>query len=117
MFEPHTHDAHAKNCNQGAACAVYSSTLHDLAAHQRVVPCSTRLQPWSPVFPQDPIGVLPVFVTLTAGAKPADQRLTAVKAALVSGIILMLTAFGGKALFEAIGISMPAFRVSQPKLH
>lgn len=60
----------------------------------------------------DPIGLAPIFIALTRGMTP-EQRHRAGQRALVLGFVI-LAAFGlfGEALLRAIGISIPAFRIS-----
>jgi multiple antibiotic resistance protein len=60
----------------------------------------------------DPIGLAPLFVTMTQGTAAGVRRRIALRACLVSMAILLAFAFFGEALLEFIGISMPAFRVA-----
>lgn len=60
----------------------------------------------------DPIGVVPFFLTLTAGFDAAERRATALKSvAIATGILLMFTVVG-QALLHYLGISLPAFRIT-----
>lgn len=60
----------------------------------------------------DPPGLAPVFIGLTAGmAKPAKAEV-ALRATLIAFAILAAFAFGGGALMNALGISIPAFRIA-----
>lgn len=60
----------------------------------------------------DPIGLTPMFAALTVGA-PLRKRVTiAVRAVLVAAFILTLFGLAGDELLKAIGISIPAFRIS-----
>ncbi|WP_282096546.1 MarC family protein [Epibacterium ulvae] len=60
----------------------------------------------------DPIGLTPLFIALTQGMPPEQQRKVAIRAVLVSGGILALFALSGEAVLGFIGISMPAFRIA-----
>jgi multiple antibiotic resistance protein len=60
----------------------------------------------------DPIGLAPLFVALTQGMTPAERNRIGVRALVIA--FALLAAFGilGESLLTAIGISMPAFRIS-----
>ena len=60
----------------------------------------------------DPIGLAPLFIALTQGMTPAERNRVGLRALLVA--FALLAAFGifGQGLLTAIGISMPAFRIS-----
>lgn len=60
----------------------------------------------------DPIGLAPLFIALTHGMTP-DERERVGRRALILSFVL-LAAFGvfGERLLTAIGISLPAFRIS-----
>ncbi|MGI9374087.1 MAG: MarC family protein [Hyphomicrobiales bacterium] len=60
----------------------------------------------------DPIGLIPMFIALTSGADAAAQRKVAVKAVFTGTIVLALFAFAGEAALNALGISLPAFRIA-----
>ncbi|QPH53900.1 MarC family protein [Pontivivens ytuae] len=60
----------------------------------------------------DPIGLTPIFVALTPGQSRAQRRVVAVRAVLIAFAILCIFAFFGEALLGAVGIGMPAFRIS-----
>lgn len=60
----------------------------------------------------DPIGLTPVFATLTRGHDRARQAVIARTTIAVSALILLGFALFGKAFLTAIGISMAAFRIS-----
>jgi multiple antibiotic resistance protein len=60
----------------------------------------------------DPIGTAPIFVALTAGATAAQRRKFAFRGVLVGTLILGVFALAGENLLQAIGISMPAFRIA-----
>ncbi len=59
----------------------------------------------------NPIGIVPIFLTLTAGDSEQDRKHTAHLSALSVGIILLLAAFAGEAILGFFGIGLPSFRV------
>lgn len=60
----------------------------------------------------DPIGLAPMFLAVTAGMKGAQRRNVAVRAIVISAVLMMIFLFGGKSLLAVLGISVPAFQVS-----
>lgn len=60
----------------------------------------------------DPIGIAPVFATLTAGASRKHRMMMAIKGAVIAAIILAGFAYGGSFLLGAMGISLDAFRAA-----
>ena len=60
----------------------------------------------------DPIGLMPLFVTLTHGADARHRRSVAIRACLVAFAVLTAFALFGEAVLGFVGISMPAFRVA-----
>ena len=60
----------------------------------------------------DPIGLLPIFLGVTAGASAATRRRVAFVSVGVAAIILALFAVFGDNLLSALGVSMPAFRIA-----
>ncbi|RED13295.1 MarC family protein [Pontivivens insulae] len=60
----------------------------------------------------DPIGLTPIFVALTPGLSRTERTKIAVRAVVIAFVILCLFAFLGEALLNAVGIGMPAFRIS-----
>lgn len=59
----------------------------------------------------NPIGVMPVFMTMTADISEKQRKRTATKAVFTAFIILMLFAFAGQLLFKFFGISANGFRI------
>ncbi|HTY49382.1 MAG TPA: MarC family protein [Steroidobacteraceae bacterium] len=59
----------------------------------------------------EPLSIAPVFVGLTDGASPAFRRRMAVKAVVISGLILLLFSLVGTPFLAAMGISIQAFRI------
>ncbi|MEM7507440.1 MAG: MarC family protein [Pseudomonadota bacterium] len=60
----------------------------------------------------DPIGLTPLFAALTAGASFRQRVIISLRAILVAAAILTLFGLAGDALLEAVGISLPAFRIA-----
>lgn len=59
----------------------------------------------------NPMGVMPVFMTMTAEISEKQRRRTALKAVFTAFITLMLFAFAGQLLFKFFGISVHGFRI------
>ena len=53
----------------------------------------------------NPLGVMPVFMSMTAGLSRSQRRKTAVKALITAFFTLVVFAFGGQMLFNFFGIS------------
>ncbi len=60
----------------------------------------------------DPIGLLPIFISLTQGISAAQRRSIAMRACLIAAILLSVFAFAGASILGFVGISMPAFRIA-----
>lgn len=59
----------------------------------------------------NPLGVMPIFMTMTKELDKKDRNQTAKKAILASFITLVIFAFSGQVLFNFFGISVNSFRV------
>lgn len=59
----------------------------------------------------NPLGSMPVFLTMTSELDKREKVRTAIKAVLTAFITLMIFAFGGQMLFQFFGISVNSFRV------
>lgn len=59
----------------------------------------------------DPVGLIPVFVAITAQQEHDRQRSIAIRAAIASLILLLVIALAGRLLLLYFGISIAAFRV------
>ena len=59
----------------------------------------------------NPLGSMPVFMTMTADLEQNDRVKTAKKATIVSFIIIVAFAFSGQLLFNFFGISVNSFRI------
>ena len=60
----------------------------------------------------DAPGVAPIFATLTAKGSPAYRRRMAYKSVFVATLIMVMFAFGGAWLLDAMHISIDAFRAA-----
>lgn len=60
----------------------------------------------------DPIGLTPLFVSLTSGMSARQRRGVAIRAVVTGAAILAVFGIGGEFVLAKIGIGMPAFRVS-----
>lgn len=60
----------------------------------------------------DPIGLAPLFIALTRGMTVEERTRVARRAILVAFLILAAFGLFGQKLLTAIGISIPAFRIS-----
>lgn len=60
----------------------------------------------------DPIGLAPIFGALTRGGSTSYRRHMAVKAVLLAGGIMLVFALTGDYLLQALGISVPAFKIA-----
>jgi multiple antibiotic resistance protein len=60
----------------------------------------------------DPPGLAPIFIALTLGmTRPAKQEIAS-RAAIIAFLILAAFALGGGEVMDALGISIPAFRIA-----
>ena len=60
----------------------------------------------------DPIGTIPVFIAVTSGYDESIKRKIALRAALVSGAILMFFVIAGEVILKAINIPLSAFQIA-----
>lgn len=60
----------------------------------------------------DPIGVAPLFASLTQGVKLRQRAMIAARGLLIGGALLVLFGVAGDAVLRGIGISVPAFRIA-----
>jgi MarC family membrane protein len=60
----------------------------------------------------NPISAAAVFASLTEDRTPEDQAAIARRATLVAGITLIVFAFAGEALLDALGVKIGAFKVA-----
>lgn len=59
----------------------------------------------------NPLGVMPIFMTMTAGLDSAHRTKTAKKASIVSFVIIVMFAFSGQLLINFFGISVNSFKI------
>jgi multiple antibiotic resistance protein len=59
----------------------------------------------------DPIGALPIFVSMTSKLSHRESRLVALRATLTAWVALMIFALGGRLVFEFFGISVNSLRI------
>ncbi|MCU4175338.1 MarC family protein [Carboxylicivirga sp. N1Y90] len=59
----------------------------------------------------NPLGVMPIFMTMSADLSPEDRAKTAKKASIVGFITILLFALSGQLLFNFFGISVNSFRI------
>ena len=59
----------------------------------------------------NPLGVMPIFITMTADLDQKHKIRTAQKATLVSVITILMFAFSGQVLFNFFNISVNSFRI------
>ncbi len=59
----------------------------------------------------DPIGIMPVYLTMTASLTPAERSKTARKAVIVAFLAIVLFAFTGQFIFKFFSISINSLRV------
>jgi multiple antibiotic resistance protein len=60
----------------------------------------------------DPVGSAAIFAALMRGAPEPFRRRMAWRGTLVAGILILAFAFVGAPLLDALGITLPAFRVA-----
>jgi multiple antibiotic resistance protein len=60
----------------------------------------------------DPAGLVPIFVSMTAGLPATARRQVAVRASLIAFAILCGAALIGDWLLKSLGIGLPAFRIA-----
>lgn len=60
----------------------------------------------------DPIGVVPMFLAMTAGDDKAKVRRTALRACTVACALMVFFALFGGVIFKMFGVSLGAFRVA-----
>ncbi|NNN10954.1 MAG: MarC family protein, partial [Acidimicrobiaceae bacterium] len=60
----------------------------------------------------DPLGNVPIFLSLTKDVAPKAQRLLALQAVLVAGAVIASFALFGQEILSYLGISIPALQGS-----
>lgn len=59
----------------------------------------------------NPLGTMPIFMTMTAELDPSQRAKTARKASIVAFFTILFFAFSGQLMFNFFGISVNSFRV------
>jgi len=59
----------------------------------------------------NPLGIMPVFMTMTDSLDKQERKVIARKANIVAALTLILFAFSGQLLFKFFGISVNSFRM------
>ena len=60
----------------------------------------------------DPVGLVPVFIAVTARLTPAQRRAAAVRAVLAAGALMIAFAVIGRALLDYLHVSVEALSIS-----
>lgn len=60
----------------------------------------------------DPVGNMPLFLSLTAEADAAHRRRMALQGPAVATVVLVVFALAGEPLLRLFGITLPAFRIA-----
>lgn len=66
----------------------------------------------SVLFIVDPIAALPTFLVITQDQTPEERKRTAFRGCVAMAIMLTVFGLGGNLIFEAFGITLPAFRIA-----
>ncbi len=59
----------------------------------------------------NPLGIMPVYLTMTSSLSKKERNKTAIKATLTATVTLLMFAFVGKYLFDFFGISVAGLKV------
>ena len=60
----------------------------------------------------NPLGTIPIYLSLMADRRPEVMHRTALKAAIAVAVILILAVWAGDGLLSFFGIGIPAFRIA-----
>src|SRR5476649_768961 len=63
-------------------------------------------------FTVDPIGILPIFVSLTEGLSPEEKREIIFQSLVTASLVAVSFIFLGKVIFHFLGITMGDFMVA-----
>ena len=61
---------------------------------------------------QDPLGAIPIFLSLTGRQTPEERKVSARQATLVSFSVILVFAIFGRYILKFLGISVPALQVA-----
>jgi multiple antibiotic resistance protein len=64
------------------------------------------------LFIVDPIAAVPSYLVVTQNESPVERRRTALRACVAMALMLVVFAAGGRFIFQAFGITLPAFRIA-----
>ncbi|OYW01562.1 MAG: antibiotic resistance protein MarC, partial [Acidobacteria bacterium 37-65-4] len=64
------------------------------------------------LFIVDPIAAVPSYLVITQNETAAERRRTALRACVAMALLLIVFAAGGRFIFDAFGITLPAFRIA-----
>jgi len=64
------------------------------------------------LFIVDPIAAVPSYLVITQNESAMERRRTAFRACVAMALLLVVFAAGGRFIFEAFGITLPAFRIA-----
>jgi MarC family membrane protein len=64
------------------------------------------------LFIVDPVAAIPTYLVITQQESPADRRRTARRACIAMTVLLIVFGATGTMLFQAFGITLPAFRTA-----
>ena len=66
----------------------------------------------SVLFIVDPVAAVPSYLVVTRDETAAQRQRTALRACIAMAILLVVFAAGGRLIFKAFGITLPAFRIA-----
>ncbi len=66
----------------------------------------------SVLFIVDPIAAVPAYLVITQNETPQERRRTAFRACVAMAVLLVVFAAAGRFIFQAFGITLPAFRIA-----
>ncbi len=68
---------------------------------------------WIPLFvAMDPVGLVPMFLAMTHGMESARMRRITWQATITAGVVAVAFMFGGKLVFQALGITVADFEIA-----
>ena len=60
----------------------------------------------------DPVGLVPVVITLTAGMPTAERRTVILRAVVIASVVLAFFGVLGQAIFASLGVTSEAFSIA-----
>lgn len=64
------------------------------------------------LFIVDPVAALPSYLVITQDETASQRRATALRACVAMAVLLIVFGLGGRWIFRAFGITLPAFRIA-----